>query len=36
MFVIEFPYTKIVRAYSTAYYRLKKSTTDNFLELQAA
>ena len=34
MYVIEFPFTKIVRVYSTAYYRLKKSTTDIFLELQ--
>ena len=34
MYVIEFPFTKIVRVYSTAYYRLKKSTTDTFLELQ--
>ena len=35
MYVIEFPFNKIVRVYSTAYYRLKKSTTDTFLELQA-
>ena len=34
MYVIEFPFTKIVRVYSTAYYRFKKSTTDTFLELQ--
>ena len=34
MYVIEFPFNKIVRLYSTAYYRLKKSTTDTFLELQ--
>ena len=35
MYVIEFPFNKIVRLYSTVYYRLKKSTTDTFLELQA-
>ena len=36
MYVIEFPFNKIVRVYSsTAYYGLKKSTTDAFLELQA-
>ena len=35
MYVIKFPFTKIVRVYSTAYYGLKKSTTDTFLELQA-
>ena len=35
MYVIEFPFTKIVRVYSTAYYQHKKSTTDTFLELQA-
>ena len=35
MYVIEFRFYKIVRLYSTAYYRLKKSTTDTFLELQA-
>ena len=35
MYVIEFPFNKIVRVYSTAYYRLKKSTTDIFLELQS-
>ena len=35
MCVIEFPFNKIVSVYSTAYYRLKKSTTDTFLELQA-
>ena len=34
MYVIEFPFTKTVRVYSTAYYRHKKSTTDTFLELQ--
>ena len=34
MYVIEFPFNKIVRLYSTAYYRLQKSTTDTFLELQ--
>ena len=28
MYMIEFPFTKIVRVYSTAYYRLKKSTAD--------
>ena len=35
MYVIEFPFNKIVKLYSTAYYRLKKSATDTFLELQA-
>ena len=35
MYVIEFPFNKIVRVYSTAYYRLKNSTTDTFLELRA-
>ena len=35
IYVIEFPFNKTVRVYSTAYYRLKKSTTDTFLELQA-
>ena len=35
MYVIEFLFNKIVRVYSTAYYRLKKSTTDTFLELQS-
>ena len=35
MYVIEFPFTKIVRIHSTAYYRLKKSTTD-WLDLQIA
>ena len=35
MYVIEFSFNKIVRVYSTAYDRLKKSTTDTFLELQA-
>ena len=35
MYVIDFPFNKIVRVYSTAYYRLKKSTTFIFLELQA-
>ena len=34
MYVIEFPFTKTVRVYSTAYYRPKKSTADTFLELQ--
>ena len=34
MYEIEFPFTKTVRVYSTAYYRHKKSTTDTFLELQ--
>ena len=34
MYVIEFPFNKIGRLYSTAYYRLKKSTTDTFLGLQ--
>ena len=34
MYVIEFPFTKTVRVYSTAYYQQKKSTTDTFLELQ--
>ena len=34
MYVIEFSFNKMVRVYSTAYYRLKKSTTDTFLELQ--
>ena len=34
MYVIEFPFTKTVRVYSTAYYRHKKSTTDTILELQ--
>ena len=33
MYVIEFPFNKIVRVYSKAYYRLKKSPTDTFLEL---
>ena len=35
MFVIEFPFNKIVRVYSTARYRLKKSASETFLELQA-
>ena len=35
MYVIEFPFNKIVRLHSTAYYRIKKSTTDTFMELQA-
>ena len=35
MYVIEFSFNKIVRVYSTAYYRLKKPTTDACLELQA-
>ena len=35
MYVIELPFNKIVRLYSTAYYRLEKSTTYTFLELQA-
>ena len=35
MYVAELPFNKIVRVYSTAYYRLKRSTTDTFLELQA-
>ena len=35
LYVIEFPFTKIVRIYSRAYHRLKKSTTHAFLELQA-
>ena len=35
MYVVEFPFNKIVRLYSTAYYRIKKSTTDTFLELKA-
>ena len=35
MYVIEFPFNKIVRVYSTACYELKKSTADTFLELQA-
>ena len=34
MYAIEFPFNKIVRLYSTAYYRIKKSTTDTLLELQ--
>ena len=34
MYVIELPFNKIVRLYSTAYYQIKKSTTDTFLELQ--
>ena len=35
LYVIAFPFNKIVRLHSTAYYRIKKSTTDTFLELQA-
>ena len=35
MYVKEFPFNKVVRVYSTAYYRIKKSTTDALLELQA-
>ena len=35
MYVTESPFNKIVRLYSTAYYRLKKSTKDTFPELQA-
>ena len=34
MYVIELPFTKTVRVYSTAYYQQKKSTTDTFLELR--
>ena len=34
MYVTEFPFNKIVRLYSTAYYRLKKPTTDTSMELQ--
>ena len=30
MYVIEFPFNKIVRLQSTAYYRIKNSTTDFF------
>ena len=30
MYVIEFSFNKIARVFSTAYYRLKKSTTDTF------
>ena len=33
--VIEFPFNKIVRLRSAVYYRIKKSTKDTFLELQA-
>ena len=33
MYVIEFRFDKI--AYFLGYYRIKKSTTDTFLELQA-
>ena len=35
MYEIEFPFTKTVRVYSTAYYRHKKSTTDTFTEAGA-
>ena len=35
MYVIEFLFNKVVSVYSTAHYRIKKSTTDAFLELQA-
>ena len=35
MEVIVFPFIKIVKVYSTAYYRLKRSSADTFLELQA-
>ena len=30
MYVIEFPFTKIVRLRSTVYYQIKESTTDPF------
>ena len=29
---IEFTFTEILRLYSTAYYRIKNSTTNTFLE----
>ena len=35
MYVIVFPFIKIVKVYSTAYHRLKRSSADTFLELQA-
>ena len=35
MYVMEFPFNKVVSVYSTAYYRIKKSTTDALLELHA-
>ena len=35
MYVIEFPFNKVASVYSTAYYRIKKSTTDALLELHA-
>ena len=35
MYVIELPFNKILRLHSATYYRIKKSTTDAFLELQA-
>ena len=34
MYVIEFPFTKTVTVYYTAYYQQTKFTTDTFLELQ--
>ena len=35
MYLIEFPFNKVVRldATATAYYRIKNSTTDTFLEV---
>ena len=31
MYIIEFPFSKIVRLHSTVYYRIKQSTTNPFL-----
>ena len=33
MYAIEFPFNKIIRLRSTAYYRIKNSTTHTFLEM---
>ena len=33
MYAIEFPFNKIIRLRSTAYYRIKNSTTHTFSEM---
>ena len=33
MYVIEFPFNKILKLHSTVYYRMKNSTIGTFLEV---